>query len=354
MAARFAADVGVLGGEDAPMAASVAANGDTGIGEAGGLARGSAGGVGLGSSGSGIDSIETSASAGRGDKRVELKLSLRAPYTNSSLIASPLLLPFVKMALSDAAEVDTFSAVASLPGAKAGAWHADANALFFGKVGGVSGQGGGGGGGGGSSGGGGLPAHGLVAVVPLVGIRSHHDVDTNGPTEFVTGSHLLPSGEQAGYWKRKARQQHEAEHAHERQQQQIPRHEEQGSPPARLEAQFYAFPTPILRPAAEVGDVVLFDLRLRHRGGANRGDETRPIIYLSYVESWWKDSLNFKAKQSAEWASLPSAAMRKLFIRLDAERYVQRLEEFVSTNHGADALYDLQDHTDYKQAELRI
>jgi hypothetical protein len=335
--------------------------------------------------------VETSDHAARGDRRIEAKLPLSAPYTNQSLCANPLLLPFVKARLSDAVEVDTFSAVASLAGARQGAWHADANPLFFGKVLGQSsaykGQGeqegvedakGGqqgqttdrnDGAGGGSSGSSGqhLPPHGLVAVMPLVNLRSHLLADTNGPTEFVSGSHLVPDVEGPGFWKRRAYLQHQHEHDQDRAAatKTLARQLEDGltdeqytedappQPPPPVQPS-YAFPTPIIRPAAQAGDVVLFDLRLRHRGGANRSNQTRPIIYLSYVEGWWRDTLNFKTRQSADWAGLQSAATRKLFTRLDADRYVQALEDFVVANHGKDALHAMQDHSQYKQSELRI
>ena len=32
--------------------------------------------------------------------------------------------------------------------------------------------------------------------------------------------------------------------------------------------------------------MILFDLRLEHRGGANRGTVKRPILYLGYTNRW--------------------------------------------------------------------
>merc|ERR1712100_495398 len=83
--------------------------------------------------------------------------------------------------------------------------------------------------------------------------------------------------------------------------------------------------TPRIRFSAQVGTVVLFDLRLRHRGGANRASGPRPVLYMSYVQDWFRDATNFKERQTRAWDELPSAG-RKLFSRLDAKRYIAQLE----------------------------
>jgi hypothetical protein len=31
----------------------------------------------------------------------------------------------------------------------------------------------------------------------------------------------------------------------------------------------------------------MFDLRIMHRGGANKSDRERPMLYTSYVARWW-------------------------------------------------------------------
>ena len=38
--------------------------------------------------------------------------------------------------------------------------------------------------------------------------------------------------------------------------------------------------------------MILFDLRLEHRGGANRGTVKRPILYLGYTNRWCDDASN--------------------------------------------------------------
>ena len=40
------------------------------------------------------------------------------------------------------------------------------------------------------------------------------------------------------------------------------------------------------------GSVVLFDVRVRHRGTANTSDKPRPIVYMSYVQDWFSDRVS--------------------------------------------------------------
>lgn len=81
------------------------------------------------------------------------------------------------------------------------------------------------------------------------------------------------------------------------------------------------------------GSAVLFDLRLQHRGGANRGPVERPLLYVSYTADWFYDVLNFKATQTREWDGYTTARMRKLFRRLDARAWVAQLEALLES-HG--------------------
>eukprot|EP00747_Dinoflagellata_sp_TGD_P171062 gnl/TRDRNA2_/TRDRNA2_204180_c0_seq1.p1 gnl/TRDRNA2_/TRDRNA2_204180_c0~~gnl/TRDRNA2_/TRDRNA2_204180_c0_seq1.p1 ORF type:complete len:403 (+),score=25.08 gnl/TRDRNA2_/TRDRNA2_204180_c0_seq1:76-1284(+) len=43
----------------------------------------------------------------------------------------------------------------------------------------------------------------------------------------------------------------------------------------------------------KVGDVAMFDYRLLHRGGANKEDHIRPVLYSSFSRPWFRDS-NFR------------------------------------------------------------
>uniref|UniRef100_A0A7S2EG54 Uncharacterized protein n=1 Tax=Trieres chinensis TaxID=1514140 RepID=A0A7S2EG54_TRICV len=50
---------------------------------------------------------------------------------------------------------------------------------------------------------------------------------------------------------------------------------------------------------AEAGDAILFDYRLKHRGGINVSDsEDRPILYLAYSKPWFRDFGNTRSATS--------------------------------------------------------
>jgi ectoine hydroxylase-related dioxygenase (phytanoyl-CoA dioxygenase family) len=93
----------------------------------------------------------------------------------------------------------------------------------------------------------------VVAAVALDAIP-----EASGPTEFVLGSHIA-SLERA----------------------------QAGLPKAAL--------------SVKKGGVVLFDMRINHRGGANRSPKDRALLYISYVNEWWRDAINFNTPQTAGW-----------------------------------------------------
>ena len=47
-------------------------------------------------------------------------------------------------------------------------------------------------------------------------------------------------------------------------------------------------------PVLGIGDVVLFDYQIIHRGGANKGPDLRAMLYTTYSRAWYRDS-NFDA-----------------------------------------------------------
>eukprot|EP00729_Bicosta_minor_P013724 gene13724-4574_t len=76
-------------------------------------------------------------------------------------------------------------------------------------------------------------------------------------------------------------------------------------------------PTPQLELFAKAGDVVMFDMRLRHRGRGNKSSKNRPIGYLGYVNDWYSDKVNFKERQTRAFDDLP---LKKLFARQDQKQ----------------------------------
>eukprot|EP00928_Gymnodinium_smaydae_P051015 TRINITY_DN34556_c0_g1_i1.p1 TRINITY_DN34556_c0_g1~~TRINITY_DN34556_c0_g1_i1.p1 ORF type:complete len:492 (-),score=69.77 TRINITY_DN34556_c0_g1_i1:64-1503(-) len=211
----------------------------------------------------------------RGRHRQEVPLPPRAPFTDDGLTQGPLLLSLVKLLIGAKAELDTFTAIQSEPGSMDQNWHVDApvpSTLSSGR----------------------LPLVGLVAVVPLVDTNV-----VNGATSFLAGSHVDVGD--ARIW--------------------IGGDDGEGA----------SKETPWLTFSAKVGTVMLFDLRLRHRGGANRGASSRPILYMSYVQDWFSDATNIKARQTKAWDALDSAR-KKLFARLDSRAYTRQLEALLVAN----------------------
>ena len=150
-----------------------------------------------------------------------------------------------------------------------------------------------------------LPPHGLIATVALDAIS-----EESGPTEFLLGSHRSEfKGELKG----------------------LPR------------ASF----------AVDKGAMVLFDLRMKHRGGANESPNDRALLYISYVRDWWQDKINFKMSQTAGWDQHNTTRARKLFQRLDAAAWTSQLEALL-TERGVDLDALRSTHRPHPSTELFV
>jgi len=263
--------------------------------------------------------FESEEVAMRGDqRRFELQLTAVDPYTDPALTNAPFLSYVLKLVTADhELELDTFSYVQSLPGSVHQPWHVDVNTLFHRDDAANDGD---------------LASEmtwqqhtspfGMVAVVPVI------DVDaTLGPTEFITGSHLLPLGKES-YWKQVAR--------------------------TSLANQMDV--TPRLSYQTTVGDVVLMDLRLMHRGTPNLSalNQARSILYMSFVKRWYQDPLNFKRSQSIGFDQLKDRALKSLFTRIDSRTYIKHLERFIEDQLGVNALKEMKSNGNYVQRDLRL
>ena len=235
------------------------------------------------------DSIqaEMDDAAERSKLRFEVRLPLTAPFTADGLTSSEALLSLVKGGVrSRRIELDTFSSVTALPGAPAQHWHSDVEPLFgAGFVEEWQHE---------------LPPHAVVAAVALEDITR-----ASGPTEFKLGSHIASLARAADA---KASSVTGGNGGGGNTADVLPR------------ASF----------AVPAGAAVLFDVRVEHRGGANTSPSPRSLLYVSYVHEWWHDRLNFRGKQTRGWDVHNTSRGRKLFARLDAERWTRRLEEMLS------------------------
>jgi len=253
-----------------------------------------------------VGHVETDSVGSRSEGRYEVKLPLREPFTDARLTRNAQLLSLVKGAVAgDHLEIDTFSHVDALPGASMQVWHKDVDAVHHDTQKGELLHG---------------PPQGLVVVVPLVEVNH-----SNGPTEFECGSHVnvhafdtTPSNDNNN-----------------------------GNSNKKKKAV-----APLLSLPVSKGDALLFDLRVRHRGTPNTSLKVRPILYLSYVHSWFRDEVNFKGVQSAQWASeFKDTPSRKLFMRLDQTRYVAQLEAKLAEK-GVDVA-SMRSSLTYKAVDMR-
>jgi len=244
--------------------------------------------------------VERTESAGRSEGRFELKFPYRLPYTNPDFYANRIVLAFVKCILTSAVQIDTFSAVTSLPGAPLQHYHADVSNLFKNED--VF-----------------LLPQALVTVAPLVNLTK-----ITGPTEYITGSHIQLSRRNSG---------------------------ENNNRGANWADRDFQPTTPRLSIQAKVGSVVIFDVRLRHRGGANHSDKKRPIVYMSYARDWYTDKVNYKEKQTSSFDAL-TPQQRKLLGRIDHNSYVSQLEALVE-KHEPGTIESLQSSVGYKAVDLK-
>lgn len=124
-----------------------------------------------------------------------------------------------------------------------------------------------------------LPPYGVVMVLPVEDVPLE-----KGPTDLSLGTHLL-----------------------------LELHEEKY----------------LTHTTSKKGDVSFFDLRLSHRGTENTSNEKRSILYISYVQDWWFDRVNWREPQSIDFDKLDDPRLRRLLTRLDTKNYIQKLEERV-------------------------
>lgn len=128
------------------------------------------------------------------------------------------------------------SLVVSTPGATEQSWHADGGHVNLHKH---------------------LPCHCLNVFVPLTNVTTE-----NGPTEFRPGTHF-----------------------HTRK-----------LVPMMLAAKARKTLRPPVAPTLKLGDVLLFDYRVLHRGKSNSSLDNRTFLVVTVAKAWFKDVLNFPLK----------------------------------------------------------
>ena len=87
-----------------------------------------------------------------------------------------------------------------------------------------------------------LPPHSLSVFVPLVDL-----VPSNGPTEFQLATHIKAN---------------------------------------------LVLPQRHASACCPAGSIVIYDIRVMHRGGPNTSTAERPVVYLTFSRIWYRDTLN--------------------------------------------------------------
>ena len=182
---------------------------------------------------------------GRLDVRFQMH---KGEYVAPGLVYNPLVFPLVK-ALLGGGDVNLLYAgvmwAKGRPDQTAQRWHADGGHLFTEN--------------------GHQPPHCINVFYPLIDLTPDH-----GPTEFMPGTHRLGNFNGEG-----------------------------GSGGSGAGA---VLKTGAAQPAfglcCRAGGCIMFDYRIKHRGGANITSEDRPILYLAYGKPWFRDTGNLRSGKS--------------------------------------------------------
>lgn len=83
-------------------------------------------------------------------------------------------------------------------------------------------------------------------------------------------------------------------------------------------------------PNVPAGSGIMWDYRTLHRGTENHSARYRPLLYLTYSRSWWRDSDNFKPTWDD---SGPVRRQGKVLVGQDFFRSVPRESRFLFSNH---------------------
>lgn len=216
----------------------------------------------------------------RPGSRIMIKTSTTKPFTDSELIANEELIELIKLNLDgERIEIGTMAAISALPKTDYQHWHRDVPIIFPNLQKKMQ-----------------LPAQGLIMVAGVEDVPLE-----KGPTNFIPSSNVLDTPMNSisiGNWI---------------------------MDDVSCEVNGYC------APELKRGDVLMFDLRTLHRGGNNSSDDWRTIMYITYVNEWYIDRINFNTKQTKEFDEIEEES-QLLLSRIDHETYIQKLEDNCNDN----------------------
>lgn len=166
-----------------------------------------------------------------GDKRYMETIKICPPFDDDRLFAAPKVLQVLISLLSNDLVLNSYTSVISLPGSQNQHVHSDGGHLFGAFIGTT------------------LPPHAITVAIPLV------DIDKLcGSTAIWERSHL------------------------------------EGVSSVQDQNGILL---PAKAPMPKLGDIYMFDYRLKHAGMANNSSLARPILYIVFSKPWWIDPANF-------------------------------------------------------------
>lgn len=166
------------------------------------------------------------------DKRPLFTVDVEGVFNDPTFYANPLMLPFIKKCVGDQCIVGAMSSVASFPGAPDQFIHRDSLPIFGGDY-EIDKD---------------IPTYAMTVLIPLVDCNRQ-----TGCTKVWPGSHLRND----------------------------PKESESHAP---------------LEPEVRVGSVLITSSKLIHRGGANVSDKLRPLVYMTYHRSWFRDFWGYETR----------------------------------------------------------
>ena len=169
-----------------------------------------------------------------GDKRYMEPINIKYPFNDKRLFCPDKVLQILLSILGRDLVLNSYTAVISLPGANNQHIHSDGSSLFKTNINFP------------------LPPHAITLAIPLI------KLDKNcGSTAIWVKSHLKGMNVVVNSKTKK--------------------------------------PLPAYLPLPNLGDVYMFDYRVKHAGMANKSNFARPILYIVFSKPWWIDTGNFSA-----------------------------------------------------------
>ncbi|CAD7947114.1 unnamed protein product [Amoebophrya sp. A25] len=298
-----------------------------------------------------LGSYESAAFAPRSAGRYEVRLPFEKPFVCPALVANKMVLALLTAVLKGPKiEIDEFSYVQSEQKTPSMHWHLDVDPPFSTQV-FASGE----------YAGKQLPASAVVMVLPLRDLTLD-----DGPTEFLTGSHVNIKSRQFWLQQQAKFNYYVFGEGKDLDDEDIDKDdndfsdEDEGEPPKSnirmatdadgvradktkmgshappgKEHLEYSFLPPRLAFESKRGAATFFDLRLMHRALPNSSGMSRAVLYISYVREWFKDAANFKDFHSRLLDDLPDSAMRKLLLRVETRTHTQAMQQWIGAQQQA-------------------